>query len=457
VSDLCSLTAARLAALIRAGEVSRREALVAHLERVEAANPAVGAIVEFSDVEQALAAAAAADESRDSRAGLPLDGVPVSVKDTLDVAGMRRTEGVRAFAERRSPASCVAVERLLAAGACVVGKGNQPDFKVRWNTVSDLYGTTRNPRDLALSAGGSSGGDAAAVASGMVAVGIGTDYGGSIRVPASFCGIWGLRPSAGRVADVRTLEPRHGAPTAEIMSSIGPLARSVADLRLAYTVLRGASPGDPGSFSVADPAAAGGHLRVARVGGETGAAIAPEIEARLDRVCALLAEAGYDVVEAAPPRAARLPELWGELVGTELVRVALPAWRELMGPSGLQHAEEMFGLFELGGGVERYVAALVERRALAAAAAEWMEEHPLVVAPVAGMPAPPLDFDEYLSTAATRDLFDRMRNAVWVNLLGLPAVALPNGIQIVARRFREDEALAAAEAVEPGLPPVMPA
>jgi amidase len=185
VTDLCALPAAELVRRVHARDVSRREVLAAHLDRIEAVNPAVNAIVEVRDRDAALAEAEAADRDHDARKGLLLDGVPVSIKDHFDVEGMTHTEGVRAFAERRSPGTALAVQRLVDAGAFVVGKANQPDFQIRWNTVNDLYGATRNPRDLALSAGGSSGGDAAAVAAGMAAIGLGADYGGSIRVPAS--------------------------------------------------------------------------------------------------------------------------------------------------------------------------------------------------------------------------------------------------------------------------------
>ena len=133
---------------------------------------------------------------------------------------------------------------------------------------------------------------------------------------------------------------------------------------------------------------------------------------------------------------------------------ALPAWDGLISDSSRQHIEAMFGLFDLGERTSAYVAAFGERRAVAQAVGAWMETHPLVVAPIAGMPTPRLDFDHYLSVDATRDLFDHMRDVVWVNLLGLPSIALPNGIQIVARRFREDEAFAAAGVAAETLGPV---
>jgi amidase len=352
VPDPCALTATDIAAAVRARDVSREEVLAAHLDRVEALDGDVGAFVEPVARDAALARARRADRDAAQRTGLPLDGVPVSLKDHFDVEGMVRTDGVRAFAQRRSPGTSVAVQRLIDAGAAVVGKTNQPDFKVRWNTISDVRGATRNPRDLSLSAGGSSGGDAAAVAAGMAAAGLGTDLGGSIRVPASFCGVWGLRTTPGQVPDVRLVEPRHPTPAAALFSSVGVLARSVADLELVFDAVRGPHPADPLSVAATAAGAAGpGPRRVARMCTQAGATVTPEIEARLDRTCALLAAAGYEVVDAAMPAAERLPELWGALAGTEMKRVALPRWRAVMGESGLQHAEELFGLFELEDGV----------------------------------------------------------------------------------------------------------
>jgi amidase len=435
-------SATELVAQIRSRAVSRREVLEAHLDRIDAIDGKVGAFVELRDREQALAEADVADRTHADRAGLPLDGVPVSIKDHFDVEGMRHTEGVVPFADRRSPQNAVAVQRLVDAGAFVVGKCNQPDFQIRWNTINALYPPTRNPRDLSRTAGGSSGGDAAAVAAGMSMLGLGADYGGSIRVPASFCCVFGVRPSAGRVPQVQSLDPSVGGMTLDLMNSPGPLARSLADLWTALNVLAGPDPRDPISLPVGFPNDE--PRRVLRMSGETGALVEPEVERELDRVCAALGDAGYDVVAGGIPHARRAPELWAELIGSELLYSALPAWGDALSESSRQHIETMFGLFDLGGSVDAYARTYVERRAVAQATAAFMEDHPLIVAPVAGMQAPLLEFDHYLDVDATRDLFDHMRDVVWVNLLSLPSVALPNGIQIVARRFREAEAFAAA-------------
>jgi amidase len=181
----------------------------------------------------------------------------------------------------------------------------------------------------------------------------------------------------------------------------------------------------------------------------------PVVVRELDRVCAALTEAGYAVVEDGTPLSPRAPELWGELVGTETLEFAMPVIAEQMSASSRQHTEIFHGeLMALDGRLDSYIAAYVERGHIARATAVWMEEHPLVVAPVAGMPAPPLAFDHFLSLDETRDLFNHMRNVLWVNLLNLPSISLPNGIQIVARRFHEAEALAAASVAAEALGPV---
>ena len=231
--ELHELGALELVHRVRAREVSRRQVLEAHLDRIDAVNGLVNAVVEGVDRDRALAAAEAADRDHEARAALPLDGVPVSIKDHFDVEGMLHTEGIRAYADRRSPGNSAVVQRLLDAGAFVVGKCNQPDFQIRWNTVNDLYGATRNPRDTSLTAGGSSGGDAAAVASGMAPVGSAPTTAGR-RVPASFCGVFGLRPSAGRVSHVQALDPELGGMTLDLMNSPGPFARTLDDLWAAF-------------------------------------------------------------------------------------------------------------------------------------------------------------------------------------------------------------------------------
>lgn len=452
--NLWELTASEMLGLIGARKISRRELVQAHLERIDATNKNLNAIVELR-AKEALAEADAADKAHKDRGGLALDGIPVTIKDHFDMAGMKHTEGVPAMAERRSPTDEESIRRLRAAGAIVIGKCNQPDIQIRWNTISHLYGATRNPRDLSKTAGGSSGGDAAAVAAGLAPIGLGVDYGGSIRVPASFCGIYGLRPSAGRIPSVPTLPPFDSAPTVDLMASTGPFARSVEDLWRAFEVMAGSDPRDPATIPVKLERAVrtGQRPRIACMTNQTGAKISPEITARLDKTARILSEAGYEIVDAGIPNAKRAPEVWAELVGTELMQTGMPVFGDQLGESNRQHIEALFGIYDLGTDVRRYIGAFIERRSIMRETAQWMEEHPLVLCPVAGMATPSLDFDHMLDREQTLDLFDHMRNIPWVNLLSLPSVALPNGIQIVARRFHDAQALEAAAIVERALGP----
>jgi amidase len=440
VPDICDLSATRTAQLVRAGELSRREVVDVHAVRIAARNPELNALVDLR-LEQALAEADGGGQDG------PLAGVPVSIKHNFDVAGMPTTLGIRSRAGLVAERDELAVRRLREAGAIVLGKANMPDLAIRWNTLSSLHGPTRNPRDPARSAGGSSGGDAAAVGAGMAALGLGSDYGGSIRVPASWCAVKALRPTTGLVPRTPRLPPRDFPPSYDLMASSSLLARSVDELELAFDALRGASGQDPASVPV-EPAARGAPGPVAVVMAETGALIEPEVEAALRSTVEALRRAGYTVEEGVAPDLRRAPELWAEIVGTELIQQRLPLVRHEIGESALQHIEAFFGQFELGPGVVSYLGALLERRALARSVAAWMDEWPLVVVPVAGMTAPPLDYDEQLTLDETRELFDRMRGVLWVNLLGLPAVALGNGIQIVARRFHDRAAMQAARAIE---------
>ena len=259
--DICALRRRGIAALVRAGELSRREVVEAHAARIEEVNGAVNALVD-------LRARRGARRGRRGRrrpgaAGGPLDGVPVSIKENFDVAGMPTTAGIPSRAELAPERDELSVRRLREAGAIVLGKGNMPDLAIRWNTISSLHGVTRNPRDPGLTVGGSSGGEAAAVAAGMVPLGLGSDYGGSIRVPATWCGVLGFRPTTGMVAKAPELLPLDFPPSYDLMASTGPLARSVEDLELAFDVLRGPVHAGPGERA----GRAAGRRRAARPGG----------------------------------------------------------------------------------------------------------------------------------------------------------------------------------------------
>ena len=286
-------TARELAAAIRRREISAREVVAWHLDRIEEVNPGINALVTLAP-KAALAEADAADRRAAAGEALgPLHGLPIAIKDLEDTAGMRTTYGSLAFAEHVPAADSLLVKRLRAAGAIVVGKTNTPEFGVGSHTFNEVFGPTRNPWALDRSAGGSSGGAGAALAAGLVPIADGSDHGGSIRNPASFNNVAGLRPTPGLVPD-------SGAGDVwDVASVAGPMARTVGDLALMLTAI--SAPDAHSPLSHGDPAAFEGELdgdlsglRVAWCPDLGGLPIEPEVLGVLagarDRLSALGAE-----------------------------------------------------------------------------------------------------------------------------------------------------------------------
>lgn len=438
-------------AAISAGETTRVALAQEHLERLSAINPTINAVIETNDA--LLEQAAERDELLGRTLAGPLDGAIMSIKDSFAVEGFHRSDGVASWADRVAPRDEETVRRLREAGALIIGRTNVPDLCIRWNTISSAHGATRNPRDPSLSAGGSSGGEGAAVAAGISNVGIGADLGGSVRVPASFNGVYGMRPSAGLVTDISDIPCLPASVVTDVMNCTGPFARTVDDLARVLDAIEGPHPGDPKVLPITLVESTE-KPKIAVMRDETGAVIEPEINSRLDRVVDMLREVGYDVVENVLPDLRRGPEIWAEIIGTDLMQVTIPNVGDLIEPSGRQHIEAMFGAVDLGNDIAAYYQAWVQRREFMTMLSQVMADYPLIVAPVAGMPSPPLDFDHMLSDADTTDLFNHMRCVPWVNLCSLPSLATPLGIQIVGARFRDLDILAAARAIEPLLGPV---
>jgi len=344
---------------------------------------------------------------------------------------------------------------LRAHGAIVVGKANQPDFAMRWNTHSSEGGWTRNPRDPSCSVGGSSGGDAAAVAAIMVAIGFGTDLAGSIRVPADFCGIYGLRTTPGRVpyapADVDVVR----TPAVEAMSSQGPLARSVGDIELAFAATAGGAVDHPFSTpSETSSRAVPRRLRVARLVDQAGAATEARVVEQVDLVCELLQAEGHEVVDAAFPDVSRAPDLWGELLCTELRLRVLPHVAGVMDASCLDHIDTLARLWPTITDTDTYLSRWEELGRMRRRLLLWQQSYPLVVSPISGRAVPlPLEFDHWASSEALADLVEHMRNSLWPACLGLPALALPNGVQLVTAPHRDETLFAPARAAESHPPP----
>ncbi|MGG8409374.1 amidase, partial [Streptomyces sp. 12297] len=249
---LWRLPAVAQAAAVRGGEVSAAELVDAHLLRIAEVNPRLNAVTQLL-AERAREDAARTDRRRAAGEELgPLAGVPFTVKESTAVEGVPTTFGSPRFRDLVAPADALPVARLRAAGAVPVGHTNMPTLILAgMHTRSELFGDTVNPWDPGRTPGGTSGGDAVAVATGMAALGLGNDSGGSVRIPAQFCGVAALKPTAGRFpADQRVLGPDDPGPASQLLVTDGPLARRVADLRAAYEVLAGTDPRDPRAVPV---------------------------------------------------------------------------------------------------------------------------------------------------------------------------------------------------------------
>lgn len=293
-------SARELRDLVAAGELSAVEVVEAHLARIEAVNPRVNAIVTVVP-ERALAEAAELD-ARAARGEPPglLHGLPVAIKDLMDTAGIRTTYGSPIFADHVPDRDALIVQRLRAAGAVVIGKTNAPEFGAGSHTFNEVFGATRNPYDLGRSAGGSSGGAAAALAAGMVPIADGSDLGGSVRNPSSFCNVVGLRPSPGRVASTRPGDAW------DPMSLLGPMARSSDDAALLLAAISGPDPraplsldDDPAPFASLAPRPLAG-ARIAWSETVDGLPIDPAVSAALAVVRERLEAAGAEVVPTEP-------------------------------------------------------------------------------------------------------------------------------------------------------------
>ncbi|MBO0823279.1 MAG: hypothetical protein J2P27_05400 [Actinobacteria bacterium] len=436
-------TAAELIHAIGDRQISSRELLEDLLARVDRVNPALNAIV-ARDVERARATAAAADDAiaRGDPIG-PLHGLPMTVKDVWETEGLVTTSGATELAHHIPATDALGVARLRQAGAIIFGKTNTPEYAGDWQTYNNVYGRTNNPWDVSRTAGGSSGGAAAAVAAGLTPLEFGSDIGGSIRCPAHFNGVYGLKPSWGVVPVRGHIPGQPGSLLTVDIGVAGPIARSVADLRTAFSVLAGPLPEDaPGWRLDLDPgleltAVAG--LRVAVVFGEGGdlVPIARDVRTLLDGFAARLSAAGAAVEEA------RLPVPLAE---------GLVTWRDLAMPIiGASLPEDVFARFAALENVPGDGPALATGRAMASrfrdvliatnrrqrqrmAWSEFFRGYDVVLAPVLPVAAFPHDtdrpFDQRVLDVDGSEVPHPLA-AAWLCAIGvmlLPVVTLPVGL-----------------------------
>jgi len=467
-SDLCDGDAVDLADLLRARQVSAREVVAAHIKRIEEVNPAVNAIVTRT-FDRALQKAAAADDAiaRGEDLGL-LHGLPVAHKDLVQTAGVRTTFGSPAFADNVPDQDDLIVARMAGAGAICLGKTNTPEFGAGSHTVNRVFGATRNPYDLSRSAGGSSGGAAAALAARMVALADGSDLGGSLRNPANFCNVVGLRPSPGRVpawpfSDV-----------ADWLSVEGPMARTVADAALFLAVISGPDPRVPMALDAPPPALSGPAevrellardmrgVRVAWSADLGGLPVDPAVRETLAAARQALADLGCEVIDATP-----------DLTGAD---EGFRTWRALkyataFGPLLAERPDDVGPnvAWNVQRGLELSAADLSRATQLLAAVADrigtFFESFDVLACPVSQVPPFDIDLDwvHEIDGVPQHTYLDWMRSAYLISATGLPALSvpagftrpgegsaapLPVGLQLVGRRRGDWPLLSVAYAFE---------
>ena len=460
---LWSWSALNLAAAIRKSQISCRDATDSVLDRIAEVNPRINALAQVL-VREAQLAADAAD--RAVRAGEPLaalHGVPVTVKVNIDQAGCATTDGSVALQDNVASSDSPPVASLKRAGCVIVGRSNTPAYSFRWFTSNELHGRTLNPWNDGITPGGSSGGAAAAVATGMGAIAHGNDYGGSVRYPAYACGVVGLRASAGRIAAHNATSASDRAITLQLMSVQGPLTRTVADARAALQAMAVADARDP--LWVPAPLEFGpleSPLLVALFRRSTGSDVDPEVDAALEQAGRALEAAGCAVEETEPPHFDEAAQLWRTLVIDDQRRSGIPELFE-HGDAGVKTALRF--TLEGMGDTDRdsYLEGLARRHTIARAWSLFFARYPVVLMPVSWRLPVPVD-EDLKSRAAMEALMAAQSPLLATALLGLPGLSvptglvsgLPMGVQLVSGRFREDLCLLAGEHIERALGRIAP-
>jgi len=455
-----------MAGMVRDRAISPVELVDSHLAQIAARNPSINAFVTVLE-DEARAAARLAENAvmHGEPLGL-LHGVPVTVKDSFDVAGLPTLCGTRFRLGHRAAHDATAVARLRAAGAIILGKTNTPEFLSNYETDNFITGRTNNPWNLERTPGGSSGGEAAAIAAFCSAGGIGSDGGGSIRIPAHFCGIAGLKPTPGRIS-AHGHFPVMNHP-AGMLSVAGPLARSAQDLRLLFAALAGYDSQDPFSAPVPLQAPSAAGLRVGVVEQFYGVPVDLQIRDTVRRAARMLADLAIPTEPFQPQGLERAPNLWWFFFGQ------LPAPLTKQTIQGREADAHWTGtefltsaLEQPAPSVEQVLLNLAKRDRMRASLLRQMEDFPVLLMPPCGVTAFAHRSRRWKvdaeGGAAEIGLFQAMMPATPFNLLGLPAVVipfgmsadgLPIGVQLVGRPYEEELILELAVRLENARGPV---
>ena len=454
-THLWQLDAYDTASWIRTGRVSAVEVTRSALQRLHAVNPRINAITLALD-ESALQTAQACDaaQARGEPLG-PLHGVPVTTKCNVDQAGLPTDNGAPAFKDLIAKEDSPVVANLKRAGAIIIGRTNTPALSMRGHTDNALHGATLNPWDRRATPGGSSGGAGAATVSGIGAIGHGNDIGGSIRWPAYCNGLYGLRPSYGRVSRINASAPPGRPMSSQLMAVDGPLARSVRDIRLALAAMAARDPRDNRWTPVPlelEPARR--PIRVALVTRSDGPTVDSRCWDAVRTTGRRLQAAGYHVEEVSPPDLHAVSELWHGIGTTEQAHLLRPRL-EASGDPGIGIFLKYWWQLRQPRDMAGYMSAFIERDTLLHRWTMFFEDWPIVVMPSSTEPAVPAGIDVE-SLAGCRRMLDALYFQLTLPVLGLPGLAvpvgmagtLPMGVQLTAARYREDLLLDAAEVLE---------
>jgi amidase len=456
MSQLVLLPAVRQLELLRAGEVSVAELAQAHIEQIDRLDPQINAFADF-DAERVRAQARTLDAAPEPRG--PLHGLPVTVKSSIATAGYRCEIGSLLNKNEVPREDAEVVRRLRAAGALILGTTNCPEFLMAYETDNLLHGQTRNPWDLERSPGGSSGGESAAIAAGMSAAGLGSDSGGSVRVPAHFTGICSLKPTPGRVPGRGHLPPCVG-PFA-ILGAIGPMARTIEDVSLMFRTLAGQDADDPVSPPVQTRTYSLDELRSYKLGFFEDDGLAPvtaETHAAVQSAARALREAGFRVEPFRPRTLEQLRKLWWTFFvrcGAMFYEPTIRGRREQLSPI----FREFLGFAEGAGSLSstELLIAWAELDVLRAKTLEEMREYPVLLCPAASVPAFKHGERAWTIDGERVEYLDAWRFTQWFNALAAPAAivpvgkskeGLPIGVQIAARPFQDELALGVAAVVD---------
>jgi Asp-tRNA(Asn)/Glu-tRNA(Gln) amidotransferase A subunit family amidase len=456
VSDVILQPATRQLELLRSGALSIGELAEAHIAQIERLNPRLNAFADF-DADRVRTQAAQMQASKEPRG--PLFGLPVTVKSSIATEGHKCEIGSLLNKGDIPREDAVVVARLRAAGALILGTTNCPEFLMAYETDNLLHGRTSNPWDLSRTPGGSSGGESAAIAAGMSAAGLGSDSGGSVRVPAHFTGICSLKPTPGRIPGIGHLPPCVGP--FSVLGAIGPMARTIDDVALLFRTLSGQDPGDPVSPPIAPRSPSAQHLRSDTVGffeDDGLVPVTPETRAAVNAAAHALREAGFRVEPFRPRTLELLRKLWRTFFvqcGAIFYASAIQGKRQHLSPiftEFLAIAESISPLT-----ATELLNAWAELDTLRAKTLEELRDYSVLLCPVASIPAFRHGERTWIIDGQGVDYLDAVRHTQWFNTLAAPAAVvpvgrspegLPIGVQIAARPFEDEIALGVAAIVD---------